>query len=900
MADKGSSWMLDQVVGSVLGGASGAGPSGSKAGGAFSASYQFTGPREGYIFTKGELGVGFYRDPVQGGGNDDEDDGPGPSAVVAKTGDELLAEAEEDVGEIQLLDAKGLRRLVNAFHKRHKDNLEQRLKYADQPERFLDSEADLDEHIRSLMQVAGSPELYPVLVDTGAVPTLLACLGHENADICADTLELFSELTDADAVEDYAEEGKSLVDAMLESNALELLVQRMMTLDEKDDHQAKGLNCCLNTFENMIEVVPSIATALVEKTGLLKWLLTRLRQREFDANKQEASELLAILVSGNEGVQRKLGTSGGIEALLMAIHVYKSRDPATAEEDELMQNCFDVLCSCLMLHENKVAFVTAEGVELMWIILQNKKASRYGAVKLLDFATTRYGPPCDKLVDMGGLKHLFGIFMGKAKIKGPRGDKSGRDVESELEERAVSIVFNLMQNLGPKSGRRERVASKFVEAEFEKCDRLVEVLFRYAGAVKAQWERLTKEMDEGEEEDEPDADELMLARMDAGLFTLQQACIIVAHLWCTGDVGLRRRLLMLLHQQGATLQLIKDVLLEYYEVIGTEGGVDEQGRLRGKVRELLSGMGMPMEDDGDGGDGGDTGAGDGGSKTAAAAAREGANGEAKPPAPPPPPPAPPLPPPPRRRSRRRRRRRRRRTAAGRGDREREKDGGRDGGREKDRERGDRDRGDERSKTKEGEERERGGKAKGEERERGSKAKGEEEREPSLLQRSKPKMEEERGGKAKAKGEEERERGSKAKGEEEREPSLPQRSKPRVEEERERGGKAKGEEERERGGKAKHSRGDKVEEEREHADRDRDGKAGGKDKEVKERERGADGKGEERKRPRSRSPRDHDHKRDERDHQRDDKKRGGNKDRGGRDRDKERDSKRSERRQRSRS
>ena len=44
-------------------------------------------------------------------------------------------------------------------------------------------------------QVAGSPELYPIMVEMGCIPTLLACLSHENTDIAADTIELFSELT---------------------------------------------------------------------------------------------------------------------------------------------------------------------------------------------------------------------------------------------------------------------------------------------------------------------------------------------------------------------------------------------------------------------------------------------------------------------------------------------------------------------------------------------------------------------------------------------------------------------------------------------------------------------------------------------------------------------------------
>jgi hypothetical protein len=46
-------------------------------------------------------------------------------------------------------------------------------------------------------QVAGSPELYPVLVDGPALPTLLGLLGHDNADLAAEVVDLLMELTDA-------------------------------------------------------------------------------------------------------------------------------------------------------------------------------------------------------------------------------------------------------------------------------------------------------------------------------------------------------------------------------------------------------------------------------------------------------------------------------------------------------------------------------------------------------------------------------------------------------------------------------------------------------------------------------------------------------------------------------
>jgi beta-catenin-like protein 1 len=54
-----------------------------------------------------------------------------------------------------------------------------------------------------------------------------------------------------------------------------------------------------------LQVDPSIAESVVEKTKLLKWLLARIRPREFDGNKQQASELLAVLMQGSEKNQRK-------------------------------------------------------------------------------------------------------------------------------------------------------------------------------------------------------------------------------------------------------------------------------------------------------------------------------------------------------------------------------------------------------------------------------------------------------------------------------------------------------------------------------------------------------------------------------------------------------------------
>lgn len=62
--------------------------------------------------------------------------------------------------------------------------------------------------------------------------------------------------------------------------------------------------------------------------------------------------------------------------------------------------------------------------------------------------------------------------------------KKGADAEEmEDEERALSVVANLFQGLS-RGSRRDRLAAKFVENEFEKCDRLVEFFDRYQRRVQ--------------------------------------------------------------------------------------------------------------------------------------------------------------------------------------------------------------------------------------------------------------------------------------------------------------------------------------------------------------------------------------------------------------------------------
>ena len=54
-----------------------------------------------------------------------------------------------------------------------------------------------------------------------------------------------------------------------------------------------------------------------------------------------------------------------------------------------------------------------------------------------------------------------------------------------------------------------------------------------------------------DEEDMEDIDEdyILTSRLEAGLFTLQQSALIMGNLWFHNDIHLRKRILLLLHQQ---------------------------------------------------------------------------------------------------------------------------------------------------------------------------------------------------------------------------------------------------------------------------------------------------------------------------------------------------------------
>nr|KAF6329782.1 hypothetical protein mMyoMyo1_003459 [Myotis myotis] len=95
-------------------------------------------------------------------------------------------EGEEEEEEEEPLDESSVKKMILTFEKRSYKNQELRIKFPDNPEKFMESELDLNDIIQEMHVVATMPDLYHLLVELNAVQSLLGLLGHDNTDILSD------------------------------------------------------------------------------------------------------------------------------------------------------------------------------------------------------------------------------------------------------------------------------------------------------------------------------------------------------------------------------------------------------------------------------------------------------------------------------------------------------------------------------------------------------------------------------------------------------------------------------------------------------------------------------------------------------------------------------------------
>ncbi|XP_058859731.1 beta-catenin-like protein 1 isoform X1 [Acipenser ruthenus] len=479
---------------------------------------------------------------------------------------EKLMDHDEDL-ESEPVDESSVKKMILTFEKRAYKNQELRIKFPDNPEKFMESELDLNDIIQEMHVIATMPDLYHLLVELNAVHSFLGLLSHENTDVAIGVVDLLQELTDIDTLQESEEGAEVLIDALVEGQVVALLVQNMERLDEQVKEEADGVYNTLGIIENVAEFRPGMCTEAAQQ-GLMQWLLKRIKAKmPFDANKLYCSEILAILLQNNDNTRDLLGELDGIDVLLQQLSVFKRHNPSTAEEQEMMENLFVSLCSCLMLASNRERFLKGEGLQLMNLMLREKKMSRTSALKVLDHAMI--GPEgsdnCHKFVDILGLRTIFPLFM-----KTPKKMKKAGFSDKEHEEHVCSIIATMLRNL--KGQQRTRLLSKFTENDCEKVDRLMELHFKYLEAVQVADKKIEGEKHDmvrrGEIIEDSMEEEFYLRRLDAGLFVLQLLCYIMVEISNASIPQLQQRVHQILNLRGGSVKVVRHIMREFAENLG--------------------------------------------------------------------------------------------------------------------------------------------------------------------------------------------------------------------------------------------------------------------------------------------------------------------------------------------
>jgi len=211
--------------------------------------------------------------------------------------------------------------------------------------------------------------------------------------------------------------------------------------------------------------------------------------------------------------------------------------------------------------------------------MKDKMQSRSRAIKVLDHAMSGIGgtTACQTFVEALGLKILFSTFMGKP----PKKQKAhAPPPASEDTSHTLGIISSLFSNLPSESPARIRLLAKFVENNYEKADKLLEVRDAAQGRLKTVEKEIAAEKDElvseGEEIGPEEEDMWYLRRLDGGLFTLQTVDYILAWIAMEDD-GIRAHLQQMLSRRDKSLKDIADTLQIHHDNVDEDTDVDADG-----------------------------------------------------------------------------------------------------------------------------------------------------------------------------------------------------------------------------------------------------------------------------------------------------------------------------------
>lgn len=144
-----------------------------------------------------------------------------------------------------------------------------------------------------------------------------------------------------------------------------------------------------------------------------------------------------------------------------------------------------------------------------------------------------------------------------------------------------------------KGSQKQRMLSKFVENDFEKVDRLMELHLKYLEKVEVIDREIEDQKNfrrpdqvDGEEDDE---EANYLKRLSGGLFTLQLVDYIILEIAISPDgPKIKQRIQQILNLRKSSMKVIKDVMREYAGNLGDAQNAEWREQEKAHVLSLIN------------------------------------------------------------------------------------------------------------------------------------------------------------------------------------------------------------------------------------------------------------------------------------------------------------------------
>ena len=455
-----------------------------------------------------------------------------PDHIDSKTVQGIVDHVKENFHEIS--DKDDLIRQITKLKDCMTTNLRLRVEFGDTLERFVGSELELVDIVKSFHALSLLGELYVLLPELELPSLLIQLLSHSNEDVGVEILSLLIELTDESVVSmpgDVSVFSRAIFACDFVPQ-MRLIFDRIVSPDDLALH--------LQLLSNVLEYVPELSLQLATPEWAFP-LLSFLEKDSAYLQSLAVELLIPVLHTADPDTLASLVN----ERYIPILFGLRADQKKSSLETEFRESLSDLLC--VLAASRGLRKCMGQGIPSLVTEMRTE------GLTILNDCTRDSEENCNIFVEAMGLKPLGTIIM----------------KEENISEHALTLTNSLLKNCTGQS--LDRVACKFGENKCEKLEKLLHVINKYIISVRSNEKTTHVDKEESEEDS-------FLRKCEYGLFSLQQACLVLIRLF--GSTKMQQPILQLVHALNVPTQEIIYTVHEYIELLHPERAETEINELR--------------------------------------------------------------------------------------------------------------------------------------------------------------------------------------------------------------------------------------------------------------------------------------------------------------------------------